>query len=274
MRVSSVLPDGRPSGKRVPSTTAAIVKRSLGFGQPQSTQATTEEAPRRVTCPERFHAPRTDAERQARLLANGDLTWDEYAPIVAGRLERRERALAAQRRGARTFDPRADRPTPSPSIQWAQPMDTQAARDTRVTPGARALLQIIVAEIGNHGSRILNNAYLAKRMSLSVRTVQRYISKLADPKISYIRVELVRSRAGLDIGRRIRLVAERVRPFWHPERRRAVAKPEAGQNEKREFRSFSGVTVLSPTNDPTGQKDQSGKRAPIYPQGRPRPDPG
>lgn len=201
--------------------------------------------------------PLTEDMRE--VLANR-MTWDEAKQNAAARQVRSTRAKQAQAKGSRTPDPRANRPGPNDSRQWAQSMQTTSARDPRLTPGARVLLQVIVAEIGHDPSRILCNGYLAARLHVSPRTVQRYIKQLL--AYGYINAETIASeRTGLDIGRRIWTIATKVRPFWH--RLRAASRghkapdPAGKTHAPTEPRSFRGTTKLTPTNSPSGYKDQS-----------------
>lgn len=152
-----------------------------------------------------------------RRMAQGELDWSDAAADHQAHEARRHRARQAHETGARTRDPRENRPAPEPSRQWCRELDTTAARDDRLTHGAKVLLTIIVAEIGDHASRVLSKPYLAKRMNRSARTIQRYLAQLR--QYGYLApLEAIRSRAGWITGQRVR-VMPRVRPFWHRLRR-------------------------------------------------------
>ena len=150
-------------------------------------------------------------------VAAGKVTWQDAEQEHRDRQARRDRARAAQQQGKRARDPRANRPPPDDSRQYIQELDSTAMRDDRLTPQAKACLAIIVAEIGNQPSRLLSKSYLARRLSRSPRTVQRYLGQLR--RYGYLApAELVRSRKGWIKGQRIRAMP-RVRPFWHRQRR-------------------------------------------------------
>lgn len=152
-----------------------------------------------------------------RQLEQGELDWSAAAADHQQHEARRQRARRAYDENARTRDPRESRPEPAPSRQYVQGLDTTAMRDDRLSMGAKACLAVIVAEIGNHASRVLSKGYLAKRLSRSARTVQRYLAQLR--RHGYLApLETIRSRAGWTTGQRVR-VMPRVRPFWHRVRR-------------------------------------------------------
>ena len=150
-------------------------------------------------------------------VGQGEITWEEAERLTQNQQIRRDRSVGAQREKRRARDPRANRPKPKPSRQYVQEMDTTLYRDERVTQGAKVLMTIIVAEIGNGSSRMLNKEYLAQRISRSARTVQRYLAQLRTYK--YLpSLEVVRNAAGWITGQVLR-VPPHVRPFWHPARR-------------------------------------------------------
>jgi hypothetical protein len=84
-------------------------------------------------------------------------------------------------------------------------MLTTAARDQRLSSGTARFLQIVVAEIGNDGSRMISRARFAKLMGKCTRTIQRYLSELK--RFGYMLAEAVHGRSGLQIGQRLTLGA-------------------------------------------------------------------
>ena len=193
------------------------------------------------------HQPAPDRITEAmRLYTIGEITWEEAERRSQEYIVQRDRAQAARAAGHRAPDPRRARPAPDNSRQWCRPMATQAARDDRLTPNAKALLQVIVAEIGDHGQRMLATAYLAKRVKRSARQVRRYLAQLRDR--GYIHTKTVQGeRTGLDIGKVVTVVATAVRPFWHP-----ACKPRRAQTP-----GNRGRTQMSPTNSSPKRDDQS-----------------
>ena len=80
--------------------------------------------------------------------------------------------------GAKSSQPRHSRPAPSYSRQYAAEMATTAARDDRLTPQAKAFLQVLRARCGKGRVTEFAKATLAAVMSRSVRTIRRYLFDL------------------------------------------------------------------------------------------------
>lgn len=100
---------------------------------------------------------------------------------------------------------------PIPSDQYTPNMATTAARDDRLTPNAKALLQIIHARCATEGITETTKATLANVMNRSTRTIQRYIADLV--QFGYLTTHIKRNARGLYIGLVMR-VTERTKPFY------------------------------------------------------------
>ena len=100
---------------------------------------------------------------------------------------------------------------PIPSDQYAPNMATTAARDDRLTPNAKALLQIIHARCASEGITETTKATLANIMNRSTRTIQRYIADLV--QFGYLTTHIKRNGRGLYVGLVMR-ITERTKPFY------------------------------------------------------------
>jgi len=107
---------------------------------------------------------------------------------------------------------------PIPSDQYAPNMATTAARDDRLTPNAKALLQIIHARCASEGITETTKATLANIMNRSTRTIQRYIADLV--QFGYIVAHTKRNARGLYVGLVMR-VSEHTKPFYEDIKRTA-----------------------------------------------------
>ena len=172
-------------------------------------------------------------------VSNGWISWEEAEADNALYEERRARALDVQRTGKRIWNARHGRPEPRPSRQYAGHMVTTAARDDRLTPQSKALLQVIRARCGNGRQTETCKTTLADIMSRHPRSVQRYLSELA--QFGYIRTRIRRGFDGLYTGLVI-WITETVLPFFAND----GALAEWLQNP-----AFSDRTQLSPTNYPS-----------------------
>ncbi|MFT6658508.1 MAG: hypothetical protein ACJAZW_001669 [Maritalea sp.] len=103
------------------------------------------------------------------------------------------------------------RQSPIPSDQYAPNMATTAARDERLTPNAKALLQIIHARCGKEGITETTKGTLANIMNRSTRTIQRYIADLV--QFGYLFAHTKRNARGLYVGLVMR-VSELTKPFY------------------------------------------------------------
>jgi hypothetical protein len=124
---------------------------------------------------------------------------------IADRLVRLER-LAARRerafgrhRGVLPNEPaRWFRPEPRPSVQYAGHMSTTAARDHRLTPQSKALLQVLRARCGTGTRTETCKTTLAHIMGVTTRSIGRYVSELV--RFGYIDTRVRRGVTGLYTG--------------------------------------------------------------------------
>ena len=139
--------------------------------------------------------PVTEEERKA---------WEDRAV-------RAQRAKEAQRSGKRAPVPkRAPKAPPKPSRLYSPEMSCDAARDVELSKGARVCLQLIHA-VQRGRTPIIHRAWLADRLGVSVRQVQRYLHQLRE--CGYIVVTELRTAKNWMIGQIIR-VTEAVQPFF------------------------------------------------------------
>ena len=107
--------------------------------------------------------------------------------------------------------PRSTRPAPGSSRQYSNPMATTAARDDRLTPQAKALLQVIRARAGKGIEAIATKVGLAGAISRSTRSIARYLRDLE--RCGYIQTEIRRDRRGYHLGLTIK-ITQKVLPFF------------------------------------------------------------
>ncbi|MEN1678296.1 MAG: hypothetical protein AAGJ46_01790 [Planctomycetota bacterium] len=177
--------------------------------------------------------------------ARGWIGDDEQRADHADFEARRRRAIDSKHRSA----PAPSRhkrppPPPTPSRQFCKPMATTAARDDRLTPQSKALLQVLVARAGRGRSTDATKTTLGRVLSRCPRSIQRYLRELV--ALGYIRTQTIKSRrTGFYVGLRVS-VMDRVLPFFS-------RKGEAYQPEKLPARLAIGrkseETELSPTKD-------------------------
>jgi len=124
---------------------------------------------------------------------------------------RRRRALDSKHNKA-PAPHRHLRGAPRASKQFAKPMATQAARDDRLTPQSKALLQVIVARTGRGRVTDTTKTTLGRIMNRCPRSIQRYVRELV--KFGYIRTQTIKSRrTRFYVGLRI-WIMNSVLPFW------------------------------------------------------------
>ncbi len=112
---------------------------------------------------------------------------------------RRDRARLACESGTVGVLPvRWLRPEPRPSVQYAGHMTTTAARDRRLTPQSKAMLQILRARCGNGTRTATDKTTLADIMGVCARSIQRYVAELV--RFGYIETRIRRGRTGLYVG--------------------------------------------------------------------------
>ena len=168
--------------------------------------------------------------------------------------------------------PRALRPAPLESRQYANPVATTAARDDRLTPQAKALLQILRARAGKGTETSTTKGTLAATIARSTRSVCRYLRDLE--RWGYIETRTRMDHRGYHLGLVI-TITEKVMPFFHDLKRlgrwlgetagisplvpympfatttRASAPPSGLENK--------GMTFLSP-NNPTPKDSTLGSK--------------
>lgn len=107
--------------------------------------------------------------------------------------------------------PRHSRPAPNASRQYAGEMATTAARDDRLTPNAKAFLQVLRARCGKGRVTEFAKQTMASVMSRSARTIARYLRDLE--RFGYIATEIRRTGRGFHTGLVVTLT-EKVLPFY------------------------------------------------------------
>jgi len=146
--------------------------------------------------------------------------------------------------------PRHERPSPNDSRQYAQAMATTAARDDRLTPNAKAFLQVLRARCGKGRETSITKGTAGNIMARSTRTIRRYLVDLV--RFGYVELEIRRSARGLHLGLTVKLTAL-VAPFyeeakglarWLAETPLAAFRPFEGVFDP----SKQGVTLLSSKN--------------------------
>ncbi len=146
--------------------------------------------------------------------------------------------------------PRHQRPSPNDSRQYAQPMATTAARDDRLTPNAKAFLQVLRARCGKGRVTSITKGTAGNIMSRSTRTIRRYLVDLV--RFGYVELEILRNGRGLHLGLTVKLTAL-VAPFYEEARGLARWLAETPAAEFRPFEAVfdpgnQGVTRLSSKN--------------------------
>ncbi|MDY8111088.1 helix-turn-helix domain-containing protein [Fulvimarina sp. 2208YS6-2-32] len=146
--------------------------------------------------------------------------------------------------------PRHERPSPNQSRQYAQPMATTAARDDRLTPNAKAFLQVLKARCGKGRETNITKGTAGNIMSRSVRTIRRYLVDLV--RFGYVELEILRNNQGMHLGLTVKLT-ELVTPFFEEARGLARWLAETPSAEFMPFKGVvcpvkKGVTLLSSRN--------------------------
>ena len=129
-------------------------------------------------------------------------------------------------------------------------MATTAARDDRLTPHAKAFLQVLRARCGKTRETTITKGTMGAVMARSARTIRRYLVDLV--RFGYIELKTRMNARGLHLGLIVTLT-ERVLPFyedakalaaWLVETPRASALPFTSTLAPRPV----GVTFLSSNN--------------------------
>ena len=107
--------------------------------------------------------------------------------------------------------PREDRSEPNDSRQYTNPMATTAARDDRLTPQAKALLQIIRARAGKGTQTTTTKGTLAAILNRSTRSITRYLRDLE--RCGYLQTRIRADTRGFHLGL-VLTITEKVLPFF------------------------------------------------------------
>lgn len=146
----------------------------------------------------------------------------------------REATAKAERKGGAPR-PRHTRPAPNESRQYAQQMATTAARDDRLTPNAKAFLQVLRARCGKGRETTITKGTAGNIMARSPRTIRRYLVDLV--RFGYVELTTRCNARGMHLGLTVKLTS-RVMPFF--EEARGLAKWLA-ETPAALFRPFEGV---------------------------------
>ena len=174
-----------------------------------------------------FRKPAFGTEAYHQYVAKGWITSEEVAADAALKELRAERT--GQRQGSReqglsfarlggvasvritAVPSRWLREGPVPSDQYAPAMATTAARDDRLTPQAKALLQVLHARCGKEGHTRTTKGTLGNILRRCERSIQRYLCELS--RFGYIVTDIRRNGRGLYTGLVIRMTSL-AHPFW------------------------------------------------------------
>lgn len=163
----------------------------------------------------------------------------------------REQHAKAERQAA-PARPRHTRAAPNESRQYAGDMATTAARDDRLTPNAKAFLQVLRARCGKGSETTITKGTAGNIMARSTRTIRRYLVDLV--RFGYVQLAIRRNGHGMHLGLVV-TITEKVRPFyeeakglaaWLAEEPKVAFRPFAGVLSLKD----KGVTNLSPKNQP------------------------
>lgn len=124
-------------------------------------------------------------------------TPPQLADLMA-RLERKAARIDRRHAGAVIAPSRWFRPEPRASVQYAGHMATTAARDHRLTPQSKALLQVLRARCGNGIKTETCKTTLAHIMGVCTRSIGRYVAELI--RFGYIETQARRGASGLYTG--------------------------------------------------------------------------
>ncbi|MEY9785417.1 helix-turn-helix domain-containing protein [Sinorhizobium fredii] len=175
---------------------------------------------------------------------NGWISDEEAEADEQAHQERVRRAKAS--RGTHGPAPaRWSRQAPKSTQQYANAMSTEAARDDRLTPQAKSLLQVLRARCGKHGWTETTKFTLASIMSRSARSIQRYIAELV--RFGYIKTRTRTSSRGLYTGLIVEMT-EKVLPYWADVSRLAADLARKMAGSWSDNRVFSEETELSSKN--------------------------
>lgn len=212
----------------------------MDIGTPDRQGATTESADQMSASADLFAGqPHPNFLKRLALYQSGGIAalqrTPAHSPVQAPRLLRK----APPR-------PRHAREAPQGSLQYANPMATTAARDDRLTPNAKALLQVIRARCGKGRTTSTCKTTLASIMSRSCRTIRRYLLDLV--RFGYLSIETRCTARGLHTGLVI-TITENVLPFFsEPQGLARWMGETANLPFALETPGIGRVTLLSPKN--------------------------
>ena len=176
-------------------------------------------------------------------VTDGLISWDQAEKDQA-RFEARSKRARDAKYNKAPAPSRHERQPPCESKQFAKPMSTRAARDDRLTPQAKALLQVIVARTGKGRTTDTTKTTLGAIMNRCPRSIQRYIGELV--KFGYIRTQIIKSRgSGLFVALRI-WIMNSVLPFYVKEN--PLYEPGSWLYRLKKRRNPE-ETLFSPTNN-------------------------
>jgi hypothetical protein len=169
-----------------------------------------KSAARLTPKPAHWLKPPYGSQQYRYALSMGWISDDEHKADHEANRSRRERGRASA--GTSAAEPsRFANPPPLETRQYGTDYSTEAARDTRLSMGAKALLQIIRARCGKGHKTAFTKATIGNMIGRSARTVQRYVAELQ--RFGYIKTEIRRGWGGLHSGL-IVWITEKVRPFY------------------------------------------------------------
>jgi len=176
------------------------------FQQTQSRLTTSKERK-----PVSYERPAFNSPQYWRDCVRGWITDQQQRQDQADFEARRRRAIDSKHNKAAPPH-RHLRAAPRQTKQFSKSMSTQAARDDRLTPQSKALLQVLVARTGRGRSTDTTKTTLGIIMNRCPRSIQRYVQELT--KFGYIRTQVRKSRrTGFFIGLRI-WIMNGVMPFF------------------------------------------------------------
>lgn len=185
--------------------------------------------------------------------------WRDQASGLISLAEARRRshnvgraAEGHKRRQEATARPRMVRPEPNASRQYSGHMATTAARDDRLTPNAKAFLQVLRARCGKGRSTEITKGTMGAVMARSARTIRRYLGDLE--RLGYITTEIRCTTRGLHIGLLV-TITDKVTPFFEEAKDLARWLAETPAAALRPFKTVYDpvgprVTILAPKNQP------------------------
>ena len=206
-----------------------------------------QSAARLTPKPTHWLKPAFASQQYRYAVSMGWISDEEHKADHEAHRSRRERGRAAA--GTSAAEPqRFANPAPLETRQYGTDYSTEAARDTRLSMGAKALLQIIRARCGKGHRTAFTKGTMANVIGRSVRTVQRYVAELQ--RFGYIKTEIRRGWGGLHSGLNV-WITEKVRPFYAQHDALAAWMADQARAVKREVvktLDYSGRTKLSLTN--------------------------